>query len=84
MKAIIPKQAKKSIASVSTIPQLPAIGFVRLPLILAIFPVGRTTWLNGCRSGKYPKPVKLTERTVAWKVEDIKNLIESFNQGAAA
>ncbi len=84
MKAITPKQAKKSIASVSTIPQLPATGFVRLPLILAIFPVGRTTWLNGCKSGKYPKPVKLTERTVAWKVEDIKNLIESFNQGAAA
>ena len=77
-------KAIKPTSNVTTSYTLPATGFVRLPLILAIFPVGRTTWLNGCKSGKYPQPVKLTERTVAWKVEDIKNLIESFNQGAAA
>lgn len=63
---------------------LPATGFVRLPQVLAIFPVGRTTWLEGVKSGKYPKPVKLGERTVAWKVSDIQKLIASFNQGATA
>lgn len=73
---------------------LPETGFLRLPQIIgdkkanppipALIPVGKTTWLNGVKSGKYPKPVKLGERTVAWPVESIRNLIESFNQGAAA
>lgn len=55
---------------------LPAEGYVRLPSILAVFPVSQTTWLNGVRSGKYPKPVKLGARTTAWKVSDIRKLLE--------
>ncbi len=57
---------------------LPEIGFVRLPVILNIFPVGKTTWWQGIKDGKYPKPVKLSERAVAWRVEDIKSLIKSY------
>jgi prophage regulatory protein len=45
------------------------------PPIPALIPVGRTTWLNGVKSGIYPKPVKLGERSVAWKVEDINLLL---------
>lgn len=58
---------------------LPATGFVRLPSILAPqgpIPVGRSTWWAGVKSGRFPKPVKLGPRTTAWKVEDIRNLIE--------
>ena len=65
-------------------PTLPATGFARLPLVLALIPVGKTSWYNGVKSGKYPQPVKLGERTVAWKVEDIRALIDSFNKGVAA
>lgn len=57
---------------------LPEIGFVRLPVILNIFPVGKTTWWQGIKDGKYPKPVKISERAVAWRVEDIKSLIKSY------
>ncbi|MDR3352850.1 MAG: AlpA family transcriptional regulator [Zoogloeaceae bacterium] len=28
------------------------------------------------RSGRYPKPVKLGERITAWKVENVRALIE--------
>jgi len=56
--------------------QLPAEGFVRLPLILEVFPVSRTTWWNGVASGRYPKPVKLGPRISAWRVEWIRALIE--------
>ena len=59
---------------------LPDEGFVRLPAILAPFgpiPVGRSTWWAGVKSGRFPKPVKLGPRTTAWKVEDIRKLIES-------
>ncbi len=57
---------------------LPDIGFVRLPIILNIFPVGRSTWWQGVKDGKYPKPIKIAERAVAWRVEDIKSLIKSY------
>jgi prophage regulatory protein len=58
---------------------LPEFGFVRLPSILAPsgpIPVGRSTWWAGVKSGRFPKPVKLGPRTTAWKVEDIRDLIE--------
>lgn len=46
------------------------------PALPAIIPVSRTTWLNGVKSGRYPQPVKISARTVAWRVEDIRTLIE--------
>jgi prophage regulatory protein len=68
--------------------QLPQTGFFRLPHIIgdpeatppipALIPVGRTTWLNGVKSGKYPKPVKLGARTNGWRVSDIYALIEKL------
>lgn len=54
---------------------LPAEGYVRLPQVLAVIPVCKSTWWNGCKSGKYPKPVKLGPRTTAWRVEDIRAMI---------
>jgi predicted DNA-binding transcriptional regulator AlpA len=58
---------------------LPQTGFVRLPVILKIFPIGRSTWWQGVKNGKYPKPVKLGKRTTAWKVKDIKDLIDQYS-----
>ncbi len=76
----------------ATTQQLPEKGFVRLRQLLGdkkanpptppIIPIGRTSWLNGVKSGKYPKPVKLGERTTAWRVEDIRALIVKLG-GAA-
>ena len=57
---------------------LPETGFVRLPVILKIFPIGKSTWWQGVKDGKYPKPVKLSDRITAWKVEDIKSLIDQY------
>ncbi|NCA28943.1 MAG: AlpA family phage regulatory protein, partial [Proteobacteria bacterium] len=51
---------------------LPETGFLRLPAILQIFPIGKSTWWAGVKNGKYPKPIKLSKRTTAWRVEDIK------------
>ncbi len=47
-----------------------------------LLPVGRSTFLAGVKSGKYPKPVKLGERTTAWKKADILALLDSVD-GAA-
>jgi len=77
--------AQKPKKSITYIPKpLPQTGFCLLPSILAVFPVGRTTWHNGVKSGKYPQPVRLGPRKVAWKVEDIRALIAKTEAGDAA
>ncbi|MDL2307813.1 AlpA family transcriptional regulator [Desulfovibrio sp. OttesenSCG-928-C06] len=66
-------------------PSIPTTGFLRLPQVLAIVPICKSSWYAGCRSGRYPKPVKLGPRTTAWRAEDIAAFISKFNeeQGAA-
>lgn len=56
--------------------RLPEVGYLRLKQVLSIFPVGKSTWWEGVRSGRFPKPVRLSARTSAWRVEDIRALIE--------
>jgi predicted DNA-binding transcriptional regulator AlpA len=67
---------------------LPETGYVRLPQIIgnpkanppipAVIPVSKSTWWNGIKEGRFPQSVKLGPRTTAWRVEDIKQLIESL------
>lgn len=45
--------------------------FLRLPDVLKIIPVSKSTWWQGIRDGMYPKPVKLSPRTSAWLRSDI-------------
>lgn len=60
--------------------QLPETGFVRLKHILQLIPVGQSTWWAGVASGKYPKAIKLGNRTTVWRVEDIRELIERLGK----
>ncbi len=62
--------------------ELPSIGLLRLPKVLALIPVSRSTWWAGVASGRYPKGVKLSPQCTAWKIEDIRSLIERLG-GAA-
>lgn len=62
--------------------KLPQEGFARIPTILAVFPVSKSGWWHGVRSGIYPKPVKLGPRMTAWRVEDIRQLIASAGTAA--
>ena len=59
---------------------LPETGYVRLSQIIPlIIPVSKSTWWAGVKSGRYPRPVKLSPRCTAWRVEDIKALIEKLS-----
>lgn len=62
---------------------LPETGFMRLPEILAVFPVGKTTWWEGVKSGRYPKGVKLSARVTAWRAEDIRALVAHIGEEAS-
>lgn len=59
---------------------LPETGFLRLEQVLKYIPVGKTTWWAGIKTGKYPKSVKLGKRITAWRVEDIRTLIDKAQQ----
>jgi len=54
--------------------------FLRLKDVLKIYPVSKSTWWAGVKSGKFPASVKLSERTTAWRLSDIKKLIEKLGQ----
>jgi predicted DNA-binding transcriptional regulator AlpA len=56
--------------------KIPETGYLRLPTVLYHFPVSKSTWWAGVKSGKYPAGVKLSERVTAWKAEDIRALIQ--------
>lgn len=68
--------------------QLPETGYVRLsqiignknakPPIPAVIPVSKSTWWEGVKSGRFPKPLKLGVRITVWRVEDIYALIEKL------
>lgn len=70
---------------------LSSVGYLRLtqiignprvhPPITAIIPVSKSTWWEGVRSGRYPKPVKLGPRITAWHAEDIRALVERLRHG---
>ena len=72
--------------------QLPETGFLRLsqivgnskakPPINPIYPVSKSTWWAGVKSGRFPKPVKLGPRITAWRVEDIRDLIQQDSEWA--
>ena len=51
---------------------LPDCGLVRLPSILAVYPISRTGLYNKIASGEFPAPLKLGPRTNAWRVEDVR------------
>lgn len=57
---------------------IPETGFLRLDQVLALIPVGKSSWWRGCKNGRYPKPVKLAPRTTAWRAEDIAALVASL------
>lgn len=71
--------------------KLPETGYLRIKQILGnkhsqppippIIPIGKSSWWEGVKSGRFPKPVKLGPRTTVWRVEDIRQLISNGIKG---
>ena len=62
----------------TTATTIPTAGFLRLPQVLQLVPISKSAWWEGCKTGRFPKPVKLGPRTTAWKAEDIAALVETL------
>ncbi len=52
---------------------------LRLPQILERIPISKSSWWQGCKDGKYPKPIKLGPRTTVWRASEIEALINQLN-----
>ncbi len=64
--------------------QFPRNGFVRLSSIIGPngpIPISKSTWWQGCRDGRFPKPLKLGPKTTVWRVENIVALIDRLSAG---
>jgi prophage regulatory protein len=58
--------------------ELPATGYLRQArLIPHIVPFSSATLWRKVKSGEFPKPVKLSERVTAWRVEDVRAWMQS-------
>ena len=56
---------------------------LRLPQVLEIIPVSKSTWWKGCKEGRYPQPVHPSPRTTAWRKCDIDALVAQFAEEKA-
>ena len=48
---------------------------IRLPEVLRIIPVGKSTWHDGVREGRYPAPIKISPRVSCYRLSSILSLV---------
>jgi len=58
------------------IQELPQTGLLRIKQVLRFIPVSRSNWWEGVKTGRFPKPLKLSERVTCWKTSDIRKIVE--------
>ena len=49
----------------------------RITQVIEVIPVSKTTWWNGVRDGRFPKPIR-NGRMTFWKSEDIESFIDTL------
>lgn len=52
---------------------------LRLPEVLQLVPVSRSAWYQGISEGRYPAGIKLSSRSVAWRMSDIEQLLRKLS-----
>jgi len=56
---------------------------LRLKEVLPRFNISRSSFLEGCRTGRFPQPIKIGPRTTVWKSEDIDAFIDGLGKQEA-
>ena len=56
---------------------------LRIKEVLARLSISRSPFLEGCRTGRFPQPIKIGPRTTVWKAEDIDAFIENLGKQGA-
>ncbi len=77
----LPKHRNKTTYKASP---LPDEGFVRLPSVLAVLGISKTSFYAGIKSGRFPHGKLLSERCRVWPVSEIRNLLSQIENESAA
>ena len=56
---------------------------LRIKEVLARLSISRSSFLEWCRTGRLPQPIKIGPRTTVWKAEDIDAFIENLGKQGA-
>lgn len=54
--------------------------FLRLPEVLKLYPVGRSTLYAKIQNGEFPKPYSLGARTSAWDAQEVNDFLLSLKE----
>ncbi len=54
---------------------------ISYPQVLHVLGIGKTTFWEGIKTGRFPAPVKLGPRPAVWRVEGIRNPISRISVG---
>jgi predicted DNA-binding transcriptional regulator AlpA len=49
---------------------------LRLPRVLSLVGVSRSSWWAGVKAGKFPAAIKVSPRVTAWRASDIAELLD--------
>lgn len=50
-------------------------GLLRLPQVLKLIPISKSSWYAGIKAGRFPAPIKLGPKTAVWRTDDILGLV---------
>jgi predicted DNA-binding transcriptional regulator AlpA len=56
-------------------------GLLRLPQVLKLIPMSRSSWWAGGKEGRFPRPIKLGRRMSVWRAQDIQAFLASLSGG---
>ena len=56
---------------------------LRIHQVLDRIPISESAYWEGCRTGRFPQPIKLGPRTTVWREEDIDAFIDSLDKEGA-
>lgn len=63
-------------SKIQELTNIPETGLMRIKQVLKFIPVSRSGWWAGVKVGRFPRPIKLSERVTVWRASDIRSLVE--------
>ncbi len=54
-----------------------AVKLIRLPAVMNLTTLGKSSIYNKVKEGDFPAPVRLSTRAVAWRCEDVEEWVSS-------
>ncbi len=55
-------------------------GYMRLNQVLQVIPISKSAWYRGQQEGRYPAAISLGPRTSAYRISEIKQLLDEMAQ----